>query len=346
MLSQPYPWSEEELADLIANPYDYPAHQRRYPWRSAEAFSVKRKRLGITLAREEALAGSVVERPKPAPPPPPATWRDFIEPMAQMRDLRARVSTGAHDKSFDFGTKDAPLAFISDYHMGSWGTDPRLIKYATDRLLQLHEKVGLRIAVLGDMVQMAIRLRSVIEVADNLIPPGMQMEMLRLWLAEVKHMIAWATWDNHAVARQEDATGHSAYADAFKEVTVYYNGIAHGTIHVGDQEYLIATSHHFRGRSRSNPLAAQMNYIRYEASDRDIVVAGDSHIPAITSYIDGGRERVVGNCGTLQLESGYAHRYFSLHTFDAMPVVLFSARKRAMTPFMSVERFEDIVCGS
>jgi hypothetical protein len=264
--------------------------------------------------------------------------------MRAMQEL-----SSASSRSQDFAHiaipshRDVPIVFISDWHIGSWGVDANAIALAVDRLIELHKTHGAYAAVLGDMIEMAVRMRSMIEINGNLLRPREQMDFLGSMLESIAPIILWSTWDNHAVEREESLTGVSMYAELFKEVTIYHSGLGHTNLTIGDQTYAIATSHRFRGRSQVNPLAAQMNYIQREAPDREIAVAGDSHIPAVMQYVYGNKVRTVANCGTLQTNSGYSKRFFSLYSSTAMPILVFSPDTHCVNAYHSIEHYERAV---
>jgi hypothetical protein len=122
----------------------------------------------------------------------------------------------------------------------------------------------------------------------------------------------------------------------FREKTVYHSGIGHVDLTVGRETYAIATSHRFRGNSILNPTHGQMRYGRFEGLDREVIVAGDSHTPAVQTYADGPMPRVAINCGSLQTDSGYAKRFYSLDTHDWMPVVEFFPDRHLFMPYPSL----------
>lgn len=334
------PWSAEQEAQLRDAPYDYDAFDRRFPGeRTRKAFQVKRAMLGLAGGAlvprsddEDVLWDKNVDT---------ANWDDYLPPLEAMQALGERASASQDYAQIAIPSeRDVPIAFISDWHIGSWGVDARVIRQQTERLKELHETRGLYVAVLGDMIEMAIRLRNVIEVSGNILRPRDQMAFLKSWLGHMAPLILWSTWDNHAVEREESLSGVSMYAELFKTVTIYHSGLGHTDLTIGDETYMVATSHRFRGRSQVNPLAAQMNYIQREAPDREVAVAGDSHIPAIMQYVYGRKVRTVANCGTLQTNSGYSKRYFSLYAATAMPILVFSPTTHCVNAYHSIEHYE------
>jgi hypothetical protein len=263
-------------------------------------------------------------------------WTDVLEPLERLAEIRAAAS-GAQDHGHICINSDTPVpvVFLSDWHIGSWGTSHLKIAQMTQTLV----KNNLRVALLGDLLQMSIKMRGVLEMSDNALPPGLQQRFLSSWYEDIARLVLWATWDNHAVTRQEDAMGFSPYAEVFKHSTIYHSGIGHIDLQIGDEVYKIASSHKFRGNTSLNPVGGQKKYMRFEGIDRELTVAGDSHRPAMESYFDGPLPRLAINCGSLQEDSGYAKRYFSLYTHDAMPVVLFYPNEHRMVPYMSLEDY-------
>jgi hypothetical protein len=180
-------------------------------------------------------------------------------------------------------------------------------------------------------------MRGVKEVSDNAIPPQKQMDFLAAWLDEIEPLLLASTWDNHAVEREEAGSGISMYQHIFSRRAPYFGGIGHIDLTVGQQLYTLAVSHVFQGKSRDNPLYGQQLYMRQEAPDREIAVAGDSHRPGKLQYFGGGRLRTAVNCGSLQTNSGYAKRYFSQQTQTAMPCLVLHPDQHIVNDFWTLD---------
>jgi hypothetical protein len=263
-------------------------------------------------------------------------WSDVLKPLEELQSI-AKAASGSQDRAHIRIDTDspAPVLFISDWHIGSWGTSYKTVASITQTI----KDRGLWVAVLGDMLQMSIKLRNVLEISDNALPPRLQMRFLQSWLEDIAPSIIFATFDNHSVMREEAATGFSQYAELFKAKTIYHSGIGHVDLIVGNETYKIASSHRFRGNSYLNPTHGQMRYGRMEGQDREVIVAGDSHCPAIQTYTDGPMERIAINCGTLQTDSGYAKRFFSLSTHDWMPVIEFWPDRHLFQSYPSLTHY-------
>ncbi len=262
-------------------------------------------------------------------------WRKWAGKFTELQELKKEASSSQDRATLTLGDGKRPvaLASFSDQHIGSWGCDYKRLREMTDELLQTHD---LYIALLGDYGQYSIKLRSVLEVSDNIVPPELQTSFIESWFDEIWHKVAFATWDNHGVERQEKQAGESSVKKILSKKVVYFNGIGHVDVKVGEQVYRGAVSHCFRGRSMMNPVHACMRYMRYEGVDREWAMMGDSHVPGMIQYTDGAVERVAVNSGSLQSNSGYAKRYFSLTTHPTYPIIVFHPDRHAMTPFWSI----------
>lgn len=328
------PWSAEEDAIVRDNP-TYAGARAAGLGRSEWAYEHRRARHN-RLKRRDVPAVDRLPEVEWDKHDADFHWTDVLGPLTALQEV-AKRSSGSQD----FATvrlivdRPTPVLFISDWHIGSWGISyRRLAGYG-----KAIQAFGMHVACLGDMLQMAIKLRNVLEMSDNALPPRLQDRFLESWLGDFWPHVLWSTHDNHSVERQEQATGFSHYAELFKEKTIYHSGIGHIDLELGEQTYKIASAHRFRGNSFLNPVHGQMRYMRMEGIDREISVAGDSHKPGITAYYDGPQARLAINCGTLQTDSGYAKRYFSLFTHDAFPVVVFHPDRHVAIPFLSLQHY-------
>jgi hypothetical protein len=267
-------------------------------------------------------------------------WREYVTLLRSMQEVQHARSWSQDEGNIDFSHIDSPICVlaVSDFHLGSWGTDYDALSRITEEIV---ETPNLYIVILGDMEQMSIKLRNVLEVSDNAIPPEWQLDFLESWVNDVADKTLFATWDNHSVMREEAASGRSAYKRLMSRKCIYFNGIGHADLTVGQQTYRIAASHFFRGRSMLNPLHSQMRYMRFEGQDREICMAGDSHVPGIMKYVDGRTTRLAMNVGALQTNSGYAKRFFSLKTHDVMPCFTLHPEKHLFTPFWSLSEWQE-----
>jgi hypothetical protein len=298
----------------------------------------------LAISRALNLSTSTVSKYRSIPPPTPpkvnkktgdTNWREWVPAMKGMQALKRKGSWSQEEAFIELGDGKSPVALapFSDQHMGAWSTNYDELVRFTDELLTTP---NLYIGLLGDYGHYAIKLRNVLEVADNLLPPEQQTDFLESWFNEIWGRVAFATWENHGVERQEKQAGESSTKRLLSRKVTYFNGIGHITIKVGNQEYNGAVSHVFRGRSIENPCHAQMRYMRREGITCEFAMQGDTHTPGMIKYTDGAKTRVAINTGSLQQNSGYAKRYFSLTTHPVYPILVFHHDKHLITPYWSI----------
>ena len=262
-------------------------------------------------------------------------WKDWTNFAKQGQKLKEKSGSGQDYATWEIKT-DQPIFVMAfgDQQIGSWGTDYELFEAITEEILNTP---NLFVFLTGDLLQMAIKLRGVLEVMDNVIPPKYQIMILEQWLDKIKHKVISAVWCNHATMREENVLGWSPTAKILSSRVIYHNHIGHIDVHVNDIVYKIAVSHFFRGKSMLNPTHAPMRYLRMEAHDREIAIQGDFHVPGIQRYTEGGSDKLAIVNGTIQTNSGYAKRFFSLTTFPYMPVIRLHHEKKQFTPYMTLE---------
>lgn len=331
-------WTAAEDAQAVAHP-DYDAYAAAGGARSPGAWRNRRFDL-----KRGAVARPMVARAQPPEAPPMAwdkadpggfSWRDANRTIGELQAFKRAVSSSQDTARIVFAV-DHPICVValSDAHIGSWGTDHDLFARITDEILATP---NLYVALLGDMAQMAIRLsHGILALSDNLLPTELQLRYVESWLAEIEHKVLFSTWDNHAVEREEQATGYSRYADIMKRKVVYHNGIGHPDIVVGGQTYRLAVSHRFRGRSLYSPVHALQRYMTMTAADRELGMQGDTHVAGMMTWTHGETTKVAINSGTTQVASGYARRHFSLTTHPVFPCVVLYPDEKIMTPFWSI----------
>jgi len=266
-------------------------------------------------------------------------WRELAEFVEQGQGLRRKASCSQDVANINVAAEDeVAVCMLGDLHWGSYGADYGVIRKVTDELLEIP---GLYAILLGDLEQQSIKMRSVLEMSDNALTPELQSRFTESWLSEVGHKILAACWDNHSVMRQESVTGQSEFKRCLGERLVYFNGIGHINLTVGSETYNIAISHFFRGRSVHNPCYGQRQYMQTVGQDREIAIAGDSHEPGILEYANGNKHRLCVNCGTAQVNSGYAKRFFSLYSLPVFPVIVFSAKRHTWRVFWNLQDYVD-----
>jgi hypothetical protein len=263
-------------------------------------------------------------------------WRKAAAWAAEGQKLKQEASSSQDFANIKLGKGESIILLpFSDQHIGAWGADYESFTRMTDDILKCP---NLYVALLGDYLEYAIKLRSVLETTAQILPPDAQADFLEDWLMEIKPKVAWATWDNHGVEREERQSGTSTIKRILSKHVVYHNGIGHADVQVGKQVYRIASSHRFKqGSSMLDPCSAQRRYMRFEGIDREITMQGDTHKPGMAVYHDGPMKRVALNAGTLHVNSGYAKRYFSLFTSSAYPCLVLESDTHNIIPFWNLQ---------
>lgn len=262
-------------------------------------------------------------------------WREWTDLAKKYQELHRRASVSQKHATIKLGDGKRPICVLpfSDQHIGSRGMNYEIFRTMTDEILSTPD---LYIAIMGDLAEFAIKLRSVAEICAQIFSPEKQMQFVEDWFDEVKPKVAFVTWGNHEDERTEKQSGFGAMKWIMGRDAVYFDGIGHADIQVGSQTYRWAVTHKFRGFSYQNPCHAGMRYMRFQGVDREIAWMGDIHQPAFIKYFDGPMERCSGVAGTLNVDSLYAGRYFSIFTQPRFPCVILNPKVHAFTPYGSL----------
>ena len=262
-------------------------------------------------------------------------WRDWLESAERIQELYARASQTQKLAKIQLGDGKHPVCLLpfSDQHIGGRGVTYSEFRRLTDEILKTKH---LYVALVGDLLEWAVKLRSVAEACAQIFGPDKQLQFAEDWFKEIKHKVAFCTWDNHEGERSEKQVGLSLLKHVFAPHCVFFDGIGHADVTVGKQTYLIAASHKFRGHSYLNATHAGARYMRFQGVDREIAIMGDIHTPAFSMYYDGPKARLSLVAGTLNINSVYAGRYFSIFTQPQFPCIELDPTEHRFTPFANL----------
>jgi hypothetical protein len=262
-------------------------------------------------------------------------WREWCEATEKIQELYRRASVSQKFASIELGDgkKSICLLPFSDQHIGSRGTDYKIFRTMTEEILADPQ---IYIAIIGDLAEFAIKLRSVAEVCAQIFSPEKQMQFVEDWFEEISPKVAFCGWGNHEDERTEKQAGFGVMKWLMGKQSVYFDGIGHADVTVGKQLYKCAVSHKFQGYSYMNPCHAGQRYMRFQGTDREIALMGDRHTPAFMHYYDGPVERLSLVAGTLNVGSLYAERYFSIFTQPQYPCVLLDNSVHSFQPFKNL----------
>lgn len=269
-------------------------------------------------------------------------WREWCDLAIATQELYRRAARSQKTAKITLGNGSRPVCLwpFSDQHIGARGVTYKEFRRLTEEVLR---EPDVYIALVGDLLEWAIKLRSVAEICAQIFGPDKQLQFAEDWFKEIKHKVAFCTWDNHEGERSEKQIGLSVLKNALSTDAVFFDGIGHADIRVGKQKYKVAVSHKFRGYSYLNPCHAGQRYMRFQGVDREIAIMGDIHQPAYMHYYDGPQERLSLVAGTLNVDSVYAARYFSIFTQAHYPCIQLDNQEHRFTPFKNLGEWKRYV---
>lgn len=265
-------------------------------------------------------------------------WRDSIKVVQSLQKLRGDASWSQRSAKIRVGDGNSPIAImcLSDMHIGSVATDYDLFLKLTDLILNTPH---LYVAVVGDEVEWAVRLRSVAEVCAQVLDPSLQLEFIEQWLDEILHKVLFSTWSNHSTDRSEQLIGTCPVKNILAKRAPFFSGIGHAELLVGSQTYWLAASHRFKGVTQTDSTAGCKRYMRIEWTQAEIAIQGDCHRAGVSVYNEGSRNLVAISSGALNINSAYAARNFSLYTSPAMPIVQLFPDEHLIIPYFTVDHY-------
>ena len=267
----------------------------------------------------------------------PVHWTELSDLIESHQKVKHKLDYSQDYLKWECDT-DEPIVImcLGDTQLGSFGTNYKLFKTLTEEILSTP---NLYVLLMGDILQLAVKMRGVAEVLDNAISPSMQYYWLKTWLDDIKEKVIGAVWCNHQVMREENQLGYSVSADIYGERVPYFKNIGHIDMHVGEQVYKVAVSHKYQGKSMYNKAHAPMRYMREKANDREIAIQGDYHQPGILMQEYGGVWRCGIVCGSIQTNSTYAKRFFSLKTLPNMPCITLDPKEHVFNAYSSLGHY-------
>lgn len=267
------------------------------------------------------------------------SWRDMLPAIAQMKKLRSRNNASSHHIDVNVRTTD-PICVIpfGDAHIGAIGTDYELFQRITDEII---ETPNLYIILMGDELDLAIKLRSIAEVLTSVLTPELQVQFMRSWLEEIKHKVLFAIQGNHD-ARIKQFTGLDVPRNIITKVVPYSTGICHVNLKVGEVMYRIAAAHKFPGHSMWNVNHANKKYSAMQYPEGDIYMGAHTHRPGGAFDWESGRLKVYLNSATLKTKDEYAATWFSILTSPVYPCVVLHPNEKLIMPFVSVRHWKSL----
>jgi len=261
-------------------------------------------------------------------------WREMIEKVRGMQDLKKAISKTNHNPVIEMHS-DAPICIVplADFHIGSYGTDYAHLERITDELLNTH---NLYTILVGDELDLTIKLRSIPEIFSGAMTPEQQVAFCESWMTTIKDKVIASIAGNHDLPAYQQA-GINAHKQIFAKFVPYSPGIMHIQLRLNDVEYNIAGNHFFRGYSMYNKTHGQKRFSREQYPEGDIYIAGHTHQPAYTWEIEHNKEKLYINTGTLKVDDEYSKSKYSIHTHPRFPCFVLDHKVKRIVPLPSVK---------
>lgn len=270
---------------------------------------------------------------------PPATYDEYIANARINKAFLGRTGWSQKRVGIDLRSATEPklILGLSDTHFGAHGCDMDTLDRFTQFVVKMNGRV--LVALVGDLVNLAIKMRGVAEVKGDLWDPERQHAFVGLWLEKIAPFVLCAGWGNHDVEREEAGSGASLHRYIMGRAVPWFDGIGRCDLHLGAETYTMAISHRFKGSGVANVTRGQKQYMKEHEQDVELAIAGDLHQPAVEQVHFGKHHRVAINLGSLLLESGFAQRYFAPRTEPIFPCVEVYPDRHLMNAYWSVNHW-------
>lgn len=266
-------------------------------------------------------------------------WREMLPAIAEMKRIRGLNNGSSHYLNVSVSTKDSICVIpFGDAHIGAIGTDYELFQKITDEIINTP---NLYIILMGDELDLAIKLRSLAEVLTSILTPELQVQFMKSWLEDIKHKVLFAIQGNHD-ARLKQIAGVDVPRNIINKVVPYSTGICHVNLKVGDVVYKVAAAHKFPGHSMWNVNHANKKYSAMQYPEGDIYMGAHTHRPGGAFDWESGRLKVYLNSATLKTKDEYAATWFSILTSPVYPCVVLNPNEKLISPFVSVKHWKSL----
>lgn len=267
------------------------------------------------------------------------SWREMLPVIGSMKALRRRNNASSHYIDVKV-TTDKSICVIpfGDAHIGAIGTDYELFRTMTDEIINTPD---LYVILMGDELDLAIKMRSIAEVLTSVLTPELQVQFIRTWLEEIKHKVLFAVQGNHDY-RIKQLAGVDLPRHIINKVVPYSTGICHVNLQVGEVVYKLAAAHKFPGHSMWNVNHANKKYSAMQYPDGDIYMGAHTHRPGGAFDWESGKLKVYLNSATMKTHDEYAATFFSILTTPVYPCVVLNPYEKMITPFVSVKHWKSL----
>ena len=281
-------WSEEEI-EILRQYAFLPVSQLQQllPNRTVAAIEHKLKRLG--LRESVRVPESVVSD---------SLWEQVISYQEKCREFEY----ARHELHYNF-EGIIGVAFLSDMHIGSAGTDYQTL---WNHIQLIQRTPNLYCVMLGEYCDFN-SARPLPTDASDWLPPSQQFQLaldVATRLREKTLALVCGTHENWVI-KQVKLDPVEIIARSTGIPYLRHGGVLHLT--VGGHTYRLCVRHSYRFESSFNLTHAVKRMLEFY-EDFDIGVLGHKHKASIEQVEVKGRKRVFIRCGTYKLEDIYAER--------------------------------------
>jgi len=209
---------------------------------------------------------------------------DIADRLQGLMDIIDPVITSLEIK---FPPKPIAIMFSSCAHIGGRYTWHNQIRKVFDKMENID---GLYLALLGDELEGFLPgFRDAQAVADQVLPIKVQRAILATYLRRWSEAgkILFGCHSQHGGQWFAQAVGMNPIKEEFQaNQTAFFEGRGLIKMWVGDEQYVLAVSHGFKGSSIYNPNHPQRRASLFDYPSADVIAQGDKHRYACQNMSD------------------------------------------------------------
>lgn len=253
---------------------------------------------------------------------------ELFEEICRFQEALLKDKTNVDEADFTFNKNQIGLAFLSDVHIGSLGTDHRALDFVISRIMEVPNMYLISMAELVDNYN----LLSPDPKADSVIPQRIEKRMAEYILKRLtKRVLGLCQGDHEEWSKRSDDFDITKWlAKECRAFNFEFGAVI--DINVKKAPFKVLARHKYKYRSSFNPTHTCVRALEHICPDADVVVIGHEHEPAITEMIKAGRRKILIRPGTFKVYDRYARSIGYPSSPLGVPSVILSSDGRMM-PF-------------
>lgn len=267
-------------------------------------------------------------------------WKDFLNTAIDFQEQKKKKSMSQKEANINITTdKPFAIAFSSDWHLGSSGTDYVSFLKHTELITKVP---NLLVAALGDLGDNFVQTSKKGGMFSALFPPGDQQDLIKEIFKELGNNVIFKTSGNHDNwTYLETGIDAARYMFLNSEKAPYLRegGGINITVN-GEIEYRIYAKHKYRYNSSFN-LTHTVKRMFEKVSPFDVGVIAHHHTPAIeqVSRWEGRykKEPIFIRTGSYKIDDKWAREQGFVDAAIGVPTVVFWPNEKRMVPFRRIE---------